>query len=217
MATSTTALPPSCQLFDLVLDMNWNNVVHHAKNHPEDASFQDGDCYETPLYLSCQLSPPSSAIEALIAAFPGALTIKSKNGDIPLHIACRYGASSDVLRLLVEAHPATCLLQTKWGKTALMALCDGYQIDDDADKWEKVRILLQGVAQSQNLVRNDGTFLLVHAAVLLGSLGCPACILDRIVKDYPDQVWERDAPQGRLPLHLAIRSTEWSSKRRYKP
>ena len=57
----------------------------------------------------------------------------------------------------------------------------------------------------------------VHAAVFLGTLGCPDEVLEYICRRYPRQVSQRDKT-GQLPLHLAVGPRQWSSSRRkYKP
>ena len=214
---------PCSELLDLVMDMNWEAVIRHAQLRPQDASFLDGEWIETPLYCACQHSPPAHAIKALIDAFPRALKImQSKNKDVPLHIACRYRTSIQVLTILVDANPQMSLFHTRWGKTPLVALCDGFEQDDEEsdeeEKWGKMEVLLRGVARAQNLVNREGQLLLVHAAVSLGSLGCPSQVLDQVLRRCHHQVQEKD-PLGRLPLHVATGKTKWSPqmRRRYKP
>jgi hypothetical protein len=205
------------------MDRNWEAVIRHAQVDPQDASFLDGEWIETPLYCACQHSPPAAAIQALVEAYPRALKmVQSKNKDVPLHIACRYRSSIQVLNILVDANPHMALFQTRWGNTPLVALCDGFDKDDHDDdhdeKWEKMKVILQGIARARNLVDHDGNLLLVHAAVSAGSLGCPKQVLDQVLDRYPHQVRQED-PLGRLPLHVATSQTEWSPqmRRRYKP
>jgi len=59
---------------------------------------------------------------------------------------------------------------------------------------------------------------IVHAAVSLGSLGCPLPVLVRTIHSFPDQVYQRDH-NGELPLHLAVGPTDWnpSTRRQYMP
>ena len=209
------------------MDRNWDAVIRHAKVAPQDASFLDGEWIETPLYCACQHSPPAGAIQALVDAYPRALKmVQSKNKDVPLHIACRYRCSIQVLQILVDANPHMALFQTRWGNTPLIALCDGFDKfnhdydgnDDDDEKFEKMKVILQGIARARNLIDQDGNLLLVHAAVSSGSLGCPKQVLDQVLNRYPHQVQQED-PLGRLPLHVATSQTEWSPqlRRRYKP
>jgi ankyrin repeat protein len=99
---SRASPPASCQLFDLVIHLNWDAVAKHAQEHPEDAAWLDDDWLESPLYCACQHDPSEKAIRALLEAYPPAATLASKNGDLPLHIACYYSANIGVLRALIE-------------------------------------------------------------------------------------------------------------------
>lgn len=215
-------LHPSCQLLDLVIDLDWERVIDHAKNHPEDAAFQDGDGLECPLYLACQYSAPTKVVAALLEACPEATMISSKRREIPLHTACRFGASVEILKVLTADHPHSALAETRSAKTPLMALMEGTihrEQPDDSVMWAKVKVLLEAVARAQNLAcRRNGTLLLVHAAISLGSLGCPPKALDMSLQHFADHTRMQD-PCGRLPLHVALRQTKWSVqlRRRYKP
>lgn len=228
-----TSLPnPSCQLLDLVIRFDWDNVIEHCKVHPEDASFQDGDNLETPLYLACQYSPPPEVIDALINSYPTAVNISSRRErDIPIHTACRYGASVEILEKLLKNHPETSLAETRWGKTPISLLVDNacnwrasqeeeYDEVSEEKLWRRVQVVLSAVARLKNLrSKNDHKdLLLLHAAVSSGSYACPRKALDMVIKQYPAQVYAVDE-HGRLPLHIVLRRTEWSIKlrRRYKP
>ena len=223
-------------LYDLVIDMNWNRVVECCQAHPETAQFQEGDSFETPLHAAVQMRPPVRVISELIEAYPEALTVPSRNGDFPLHIACRYNASIEVLKELVADERAdTARQETKWGSTSIVALWRIHgtlQVRDSSHYfWEKMRVLLEAVARSRDTEickikngtrpsrsRSDNTLYVLHAAVSLGSLGCPNEVLDFCLQEYSNQVGMVDE-SGRLPLHLATGPTRWScrSKRRYKP
>ena len=212
---------PSCELLDLVIDMDWDRVVHHVRDNPQDATWQDGDGLETPLYLACQHNAPVHAIRALLAAHPRAVTTPSRRRDIPLHIACRSGASIKVLEALLEHNPHTALAETKWGSGALAALCESFRHQRDVDmefRTQKVLVLLRAAAKAKHCYTDDGEQLLVHAAVSLGSRGCPDSVLNLVLREFPHQLFLYDR-MGRLPLHLVIRPTSWSKqlRRRYKP
>mmetsp|Transcript_17719 Transcript_17719/g.24999 ORF Transcript_17719/g.24999 Transcript_17719/m.24999 type:complete len:404 (+) Transcript_17719:81-1292(+) len=146
-----TSRIPSCEIYDWVIDRNWDGIVKYLKEDPEghavDASYFDPDCNETPLYAACQSDPSLEVIEALIDAYPDAAHIpQTKNKDLPLHVACRYRCSIQVILALLQA-PCNeelnnsftsssanidnqynmVLAGSKWGKTPMMALCDGYK------------------------------------------------------------------------------------------
>jgi hypothetical protein len=219
--TKSATESPSCQLLDLVIDLNWELVVDHARRHPQDAKFQDGDGLETPLYLACQYSAPSYVIAELLKAYPSAVNVRSNRRDLPIHIACQFGSSMEVIETILFSHPATALAETKWGKSPLMTLFDGTrnsseQVDKE-ELWRKSKVLLTAVAIALDLFLGQEP-LLLHAAIALGSRGCPQNALDMVIERYPEHAKQMDR-SGRLPLHLAVRQTEWSVqlRRKYKP
>jgi hypothetical protein len=229
-------------LYDLVVDLNWHRVVRYCVAHPATATYQEGDTLETPLHAACQLRPPVRVVQALVEAHPAARYTAARNGDLVLQIACRDNASLAVLRALLADAPALARMETKWGDGPLRALWRSRQATLPQENyaspfWQKVRLLLQAVAASRRADYaaanrrpaaaavnaqdddDDENRHLLHAAVSLGSLGCPPAVLDFILHAHPDQVFEADHT-GRLPLHLATAPARWSSgkpPRRYKP
>ena len=107
---------PSSDLWDLILDMNWEQVMQHVQEHAEDAQWSDGHWHETPLHLACQQNAPIHVIRAVIQAYPPALLIPNgaTHKDLPIHIACRYQVHEEILRELLKEYPETALGQTKW-------------------------------------------------------------------------------------------------------
>jgi hypothetical protein len=209
IAPSRASPPASCELFDLVIGLNWDAVAKHAQEHPQDAAWFDGEWLETPLYCACQHDPSEKAIRALLKAYPPAPTLPKKNGDLPLHIACYSGASIGVLRALLEQEPSTVCVTTKYGKTPIMALWDGYKPrvtpslrqDGYSAVCEKSQLLLEAVAQTQGMVAVDkGEPLCLHAAM---RIECSDSLLYFILEEYKHQIAQRDG-EGRLPLHLAV-------------
>ena len=270
--SSSSCASPSCELYDLVLDWNWDRVQQHVKDCPWDAWYQDGDTWETPLFVACcQYQPPVAVIHALLQAAPATATWRSRRqGDLPLHMACTCQASPAILQTLIRAAPETLLRRTKYGASVLSALWEGRPsgvvivpnkrsnnsnnnsmlttttMSTSADKaeeesvqdvmethhdthnqetsdfWHKVDLVLHAMArQRQGLSfmgdeeygdddddddtnRNISSALhVVHAAVSLGSLGCPCEILEYCLSKYRHQVWERDHSNC-LPLHVAL-------------
>lgn len=217
--------------------MNWSQVIRYAREHPDTARHQEGDSLETPLHAAVQLRPPVTVIHALLEAHADALSEPARNGEFPLHVACRYNASPDIIRALVRDRPNVARQETKWGNTPIVAhwrsqsaMSVVTQDEYSTEFWQKVHILLQAIAKSRqqehqrdtniedhNTNANDKLYVL-HAAVSLGSLGCPAPVLDFCLEKYPEQVRQRDG-SGSLPLDLATAPTQWScrAKRRYKP
>ncbi|KAL3920101.1 MAG: hypothetical protein SGARI_007030, partial [Bacillariaceae sp.] len=105
------------------MDMDWDRVIQHAHDHPEDAAYSDGHYYESVLYLACQHNPPAAAIRAILNASPqAALQVSRAHHDLPLHIAARYQLSAEILEELLRDFPVTAVEQTRFGRTPLMAL-----------------------------------------------------------------------------------------------
>ena len=278
---------PSSDIWDLVVDRDWNGVRRQIDRHPEDVRYMDGHYRETVLYLVMQQhNPPLDVVQRMVDVYPAALVEScTKNHDYPLHIACSFDVDPSIIKLLVGSNPATAVLQTRWGKTPLVALWElrqkqnklrrqhqqhqrrqrrpeedidndgqeGWQeaqpqdivenetIDgDDAVFWEKVEIILRGVALYRRSLHERGStkstacFLqddnspsfIVHAAVSLGSFGCPFPILECVVGKYPEQVQTKDE-HGLLPLHICIGPSQWTTasiggvgsggQRKYRP
>ena len=219
---------PSSELYDLILDMSWHKAVRHCRAHPTDASYQDGDNLETPLYLACLSRPPVRLVRSLLQAFPAGAETTSRNGDLPIHVACRYNASIEVLRALVNDHVGTVGISSKWGATAVRALWDGRDTIESnrAEEnyetvfWKKMHCLLRALATSRQQSQGQSTEILymVHAVVAMGSLGYPSEVLEYVLQTYPEQVSQKDG-MGQLPLHIAVGPSQWSnrSRRKYKP
>lgn len=150
ISTQNGVACPSSDLWDLIIDMKWDEVITHCKKVPIDAEWTDGHWHETPLYLACQHNPPANAIRAIVQAYPAAVLCPSRaNMDLPIHVACRYQASSSVLLELLKDFPVSAVEQSRWGRTPLMALWEYrpklQNLDDEF--WKKVLTLLDAVAR----------------------------------------------------------------------
>jgi len=203
---STPVLSASCELYDLVIDMDWDAVAKHAIKHPQDASWEDGEWHETPLFCACQNDPSEEAVRSLLQAYPPAARMGSKNGDLPLHIACRWRASSKVIRALVEHDPSTACVATKFGKTPLIALWEGYTKSNGEEgiyqsTCEKSIVLLEAIARAHGLFTPEAKQpLCLHAAM---KMECTDALLYFVLEKYRCQISQCDE-KGRLPLHLAV-------------
>ena len=223
------------ELYDLVIDMNWDRVIWYCQEYPSTARFVEGDSSETPLHAAVQMHPSVWVIRALIEAYPPALTMTARNGESPLHMACRFKASVEVLQELVQWQPSSILIDTKFGFTPVHTLWQSHtavedRADHDSELWQKMKILLQGVAKyrqeewygTKEAIPEQATLYILHAAVSLGSphfySAATMEILNFCLEQYPKQIRQRDE-SGRLPLHLATGPARWScrAKRRYKP
>jgi hypothetical protein len=228
-------IPPCSDLYDLVLDLDWDRVIQHCSDHPQDARFQEGDGLETPLYLACQWRPPLPVIQALIQANPEALQWTSREfRDLPLHMICRYDTTSTaLLQEFTTRYPAGAVHATKYGKTPLQVLWEFARPDclkqnrrPETEEeqlavqqfWDKVQLLVHAVATSRQHAwpQKENRLYKVHAVVSLRALGCPREILEYVCAQYPHELSQRDET-GQLPLHVAVGPTQWSGKRKYKP
>lgn len=233
---------PSSDLWDLVLDMDWPQVVLHARSQPQDADFLEGHWHETPLYLACQHDPPLEALRAVIEAHPESVQIAStENRDLPIHLACRYQAKAEILEALLKDYPKTATETTKWGWAPIMTLWDTRtnKVDVSDAFWDKVLVLLRAAARSRlmnsdhfdgirfkkvkylshaRLAGQEEDIFFVHAAASMGTKGCPIEVLSKVMEKYPKQIFQRDQ-RGDLPLHVVIQKVSWSKhkRRRLKP
>jgi len=247
---------PGCELYDLVLELQWDEARRHVERRPIDAHYQEGDTLETPLYLACQNRPPVSLVRALLLANPDAAATKCReHGDLPIHMACRSSASLEVIQELLrsrvdagEGGVETAAQTTKWGTTPLQVLWQSnrtsiYPTDYSVHPvfWRKVDALLEAVARHRQYygpsssseeeeaepvdpsvdatIRRDRLYL-VHAAVSLGSLGCPHEVLDYVLRQYPKQVPLKTEIGRQLPLHVAVGPALYDAiakRRKYRP
>ena len=78
----------------------------------------------TPLHYACERNPPLEAVEALIAAWPEALTTRMQpGGALPLHTACTWNASAGIVAALCRAEPAACRIPDDLGNVPLHCAC----------------------------------------------------------------------------------------------
>jgi len=74
----------------------------------------------TPLHYVCERRPPVEVVDALIAAWPEALTTRMEpGGALPLHVACTWHASAEVTAALCQAEPAACRIPDDLGNVPL--------------------------------------------------------------------------------------------------
>lgn len=79
---------------------------------------------ETPLHIVCWANPPLRMVEALIAAFPQAVTDQDVHGDTPLHVALMNPETSyEVVHALLKACPTLASVANKEGLYPLHMAC----------------------------------------------------------------------------------------------
>jgi Ankyrin repeats (3 copies) len=86
------------QLFYLVLNRDWDGVVHRARSHPHEICEQEDVTGNTALHIACRLDPTKEAVEALLNAG----TIRNAEGAIALHIAATHRVSPEVIQVLLS-------------------------------------------------------------------------------------------------------------------
>ena len=207
----------SRELFDLVSrGGGWHKVDRRCKTSPFDATYQDEEKYQTPLYVACTKRPPVRIVRALLEAFPDAARVKSRHGDLPLHVACQHNASIGVLSELLKIHPGTAAFRSQWGKTPVNVLWEARESQENQENyssifWQKVELLLEAVARhSRYSTRGKASKLFImHAAVSLPD--CPEGVLKFVMHKYPEQA-KIPVGHGQLPLHIAVKSPppSWS-------
>jgi len=124
--------PPAYETTDLatlIKKQNWPNVLLRIEMNPHECGetlvFQTRGGYMptagmTPLHYACERRPPMDVIEALVAAWPEAVTTRLQpGGALPIHIGCTWHASAGVVGCLCQAEPATCRIPDELGNVPL--------------------------------------------------------------------------------------------------
>jgi ankyrin repeat protein len=117
----------------LIRSHNWDGVLRRLKSHPSDAGLilrvpTRGGFTSThdffPLHYACERRPPAEVVEALIAAYPEALSRRAMpGGALPLHIACTWYTEEDAIRVLLKADRTACKTLDELGNLPLHAAC----------------------------------------------------------------------------------------------
>jgi len=189
---------------------------------------------ETPLALACRKSPSVRLVKALLEAWRDAVRVFNGDGELPIHVACRHNASIEVLKELVtgggddDSRAGTAEATTtaptgsankqpggSQGKNSLQILWESREPintsrSDGTENynsvfWQKFRVLLEAVAIHRDFRGPDcGEWLVLHAALSLGSNQCPMEVLEYALVHHREQILLSDARTGRLPLHIAV-------------
>lgn len=123
------ALHHVLSLSTLIKNQNWNAVRERVASYPHEAgeelqAMTRGGFLSTggftPLHYACERRPPVEVVQALIAAWPEAVTARLRpGGALPLHVACTWHASDSVVRVLTHAEPAACRIPDELGNIPL--------------------------------------------------------------------------------------------------
>eukprot|EP00934_Nitzschia_sp_Nitz4_P003567 Nitzschia sp. Nitz4//scaffold64_size103689//62623//65289//NITZ4_004439-RA/size103689-processed-gene-0.82-mRNA-1//1//CDS//3329556139//3557//frame0 len=95
----------SSAIHDAARITDWKTVKELCEKDAEAAKFVGRDRW-TALHHACnRRCPHADVVEALVKAYPDALTLEEEKGWYPLHYACRFKAPKAVVQLLVEFSP----------------------------------------------------------------------------------------------------------------
>jgi len=116
-------------LSTLIKNQNWNSVLRRVEQNPHEAgetlqAMTRGGFISmqglTPLHYACERRPPLEVVEALIAAWPEAVTTRLQpGGALPLHVACTWNGSLNAIVALTNAEPAACRIPDDLGNIPL--------------------------------------------------------------------------------------------------
>jgi ankyrin repeat protein len=222
------------EIYDACLHMNWQLVEQLCALRPHNARYQEGDNMETALYMACENRLPLSTIHALLQAFPEAVKVKTRRGDLPIHMACRDGvANAEVIRLLLQVDCQTACKRTRYGHTPLVSLWEPHsqkfhaltRILGDRNKSVEQKLdaflcsnvekelndcfaisllLLEAVARYRQRNGNTERLFLPHAAISLRS--STGC--PQVVLYFVARRFREDFlvadSNGRFPIHIAV-------------
>ena len=114
------------QLFYLVLNRNWEGVVHRARSHPHEITEQEDVTGNTALHIACRLDPSQEAVQAMIEAS----WIPNSEGAIPLHIAATHRVTPQVIKVLLEKDSSGCSptsVLTRMGRAPIHYACFSFR------------------------------------------------------------------------------------------
>ena len=119
---------------------NWSEVLRLCTDHPLYARFVGPDGWTALHHSLGRRGCPLEVVEALIRAYPGALTVRNENRWTPLHFACRFKAPASIVHLLIHEFPArgveSASMRCSKGRTPLY-----YAVRYDAD-WVEEMLLV---------------------------------------------------------------------------
>lgn len=187
-------------LFRMILKKDWAGAAARANIFPDEAATWivtkgfNGNLRFLPLHKACVLQPPSSLIEALVAAYTDGAKCKDQDGWLPVHCACFYGASADAIQTLLVAHPKGAQSKDDEGRLPLHYACL------KSAPQETIDVLLANFPKGAMSKDDEGRLALHHAC----SKGASEGVIDALLKASPKGAQSKD-DQGRLPLHHACR------------
>lgn len=132
-----TNAPP---LYEHALVGDWDALLRRVVSHPKEARYQD-KCKNMPLHVCCRRQPPPDVVEALIRAYPEALSSTTMDGLTPLHFACFCGSAPLTVKKVVP-DDVTSLRDflDRRGRTPLHCVCAGFRSEH---RLEVLKVLLE--------------------------------------------------------------------------
>ena len=95
----------SSLIHDAARITDWDRALELCHTNPDYAKYTGGDGW-TALHHACnRRCPRPEVVEALIQAYPDALSTEEEKGWLPLHFACRFKAPKEVVHLLLHSYP----------------------------------------------------------------------------------------------------------------
>ena len=95
----------SSLIHDAARITDWDQVLRLCKSNPEYARYTGADGW-TALHHACnRRCPRPEVVQALIEAYPDALSTEEEKGWLPLHYACRFKCIKEVVHLLLHSYP----------------------------------------------------------------------------------------------------------------
>mmetsp|Transcript_8755 Transcript_8755/g.14541 ORF Transcript_8755/g.14541 Transcript_8755/m.14541 type:complete len:474 (-) Transcript_8755:115-1536(-) len=112
------------QIFYLVKNRSWPQVVQRARSHPHEICVQEDVSGNTCLHIACRLNPPEDVVQALREAS----SITNAEAAIPLHVAATHRCSADAIQVLLEDSefsPSAAL--TRMGRAPIHYACFSFR------------------------------------------------------------------------------------------
>mmetsp|Transcript_22384 Transcript_22384/g.48696 ORF Transcript_22384/g.48696 Transcript_22384/m.48696 type:complete len:671 (-) Transcript_22384:176-2188(-) len=187
-------------LFRMILKKDWKQASGRARAVPEEAATWivtkgfNGNLRFLPLHKACVLQPPSTIVESLLEAFPGAAQSKDQDGWLPIHCACFYGADADVVNNLLKVYARGSGEKDEEGRLPLHYACL------KGASQEVVDVLIATSSKAAMAKDDEGRLPIHHAC----GKSAPEGVIDALLKAAPKGAQSKD-DQGRLPLHHACR------------
>jgi hypothetical protein len=117
----------------LIQNQNWESVLARLECNPHEAEEElrvttrggfNSNSGFLPLHYAMERRPPVQVVEALIDAWPEAVTTRTMPGGcLPLHIASTWYAPVSSISALLAADRAACKVQDELGNVALHSAC----------------------------------------------------------------------------------------------